>query len=341
MSANISGNAEVGGLLSHEYLRIKNTTRKPLTGTKLSVLKDATTLQMKSEDGGSDAGAVKLLRRTEEERQMFRENMRSAVPIQTGDSEMVTREITKEELYTSLTKKDASDNAAYKVDGALFSAEELTLMREALSDVFSSVKQPGGTLVYSDYAKMGIAENVIRSYAEKNLSEEQTEVIMKTVSEHMDQVIGGEPEAEIVDENLYYGKRITDERYQKLYQNCRQAIKEAAVAADFYSEETKKRFAEMDVDTPVSGITLSASNTELADALRSGFAKLDFENEDELQIFFKRYQDWMKPAYEEVNGRSEDAEEHIVADIALYKRQYKDLMSRMLAASVPHVNLQI
>ena len=95
----------------------------------------------------------------------------------------------------------------------------------------------------------------------------------------------------------------------------------------------------MSVDTP--SMTISASNTELADALRSGFAKLDFENEDELQIFFKRYQDWMKPAYEEVNGRSEDAEEHIVADIALYKRQYKDLMSRMLAASVPHVNLQI
>lgn len=178
MSTNINGNVEVGGLLSQEYLRMKNTNKnKPLTGQKLSALKDAVTLKKKSEGGSSDAGEVKLLRRTEEEQQISRENMKSAAPIQTRDNEMVTREATREEFYASLTKKDASDNTTYKVDGVKFSAEEMTSMREALSDVFASVRRPGGTLVYSDYAKMGIAENVVRSYAEKNLSEEQTAVI--------------------------------------------------------------------------------------------------------------------------------------------------------------------
>ena len=46
MSTNISGNVDVGGLLSHEYLRVKNTNKnKPLKGQKLSALKDAVTLQ--------------------------------------------------------------------------------------------------------------------------------------------------------------------------------------------------------------------------------------------------------------------------------------------------------
>ncbi len=87
---------------------------------------------------------------------------------------------------------------------------------------------------------------------------------------------------------------------------------------------------------------MSASNTKLTNALHSGFAKLDFENEDKLQTFFKQYQDWMKPAYLEVHGGSKEAvAEHIAADITLYKKQYKDLMSSVLAASVSHVNLQI
>lgn len=152
------------------------------------------------------------------------------------------------------------------------------------SDVFASVARPGGTLVYSDYAKMGIAENVVRCYAEKNLSEEQTEVIMKAVSEHMNQVIDKEPEAEIVDENLYYGKRITDEQNQRAYRMILQASKEFVANSDFYSDEKKKRHAEyvdMKLNTNThTGITMSASNTKLTNALHSGFAKLDFENED-------------------------------------------------------------
>lgn len=347
MSTNISGNMEVGGLLSQEYLRIKNTGKnKPLTGQKLSALKDAVTLKKKSEDGSSDAGEVKLLRRTVEEQQVDRENMKSAAPIQTRDSKAVTKEATTEDLYASLTKKDAADNAAYEVDGVVFSAEEMKSMREALSDVFASVKRPGGTLVYSDYAKMGIAENVVRSYAEKNLSEEQTEVIMKAVSEHMDQVINGEPETDIVDENLYYGKRITGDEFDRMLRKLYEASREFVANSPFYSEEKKKRHSEyIDrcLETRTSGgVLMSASNTKLAGSLRSSFSTLDFGNEDELQTFFKQYQDWMKPAYLEIHGGSgEFAAEHIAEDIASYKKQYKDLTARVLAASVQHVDLQI
>ena len=345
MSTNISGNMEIGGLLSIEHLQEKNKN-KPVKGQKLSALKDAVTLKKKSADGTSDAGEVKLLRRTEEAPQVQRENMINKARVQTANTEMITKEAGREELYASLTKKESPGNAAYKVDGVLFSAEEMTSMREALGDVFASVARPGSTLVYSEYAKMGIAENVVRSYAEKNMSKDQAEVIMKAVSEHMDQVIAGEPEAEIMDENLYYGKRIVDEQYQRAYRMILQASKEFVANSDFYSDEKKKRHAEyvdMKLNTNThTGITMSASNTKLANSLRSGFATLDFGNEDELQSFFEQYQDWVRPAYLEVHGGSgKFAEEHLAEDIALYQKQYKDLTNRMLAASVKHVNLQI
>lgn len=253
MSTNISGGVELGGLLTIEHLQGKNKN-KPVKGQKLSALKDAVTLKKKSADGSSDAGEVKLLRGVDEEPQVDRESVKAEARVQVASvktavkiARAATREdaaiktATREDLYAGLTKKGAAGNAAYEVDGVRFSAEEMKSMREAQGDVFATMKQVGSGLVYSDYAKMGIAENVVRSYAEKNLSGEQADVIM----------------------------------------------------------------------------------------------------EDEVQSFFKQYQDWMKPAYMEVNGRAEAAEEHIVADIALYKRQYKDLTARVLAASVPHINMQI
>lgn len=167
---------------------------------------------------------------------------------------------------------------------------------------------------------------------------------MKAVSEHMDQVIDGEAKAEIVNENLYYGKRYTGEEYERLHRMCLEAAKEAVANADFYSAEKKKRyaeFAEMRSDTH-TGIVVSASNTELTNSLRSGFANLNFENEDELQTFFKQYQDWMEPAYLEIHGGSgKFAKEHLAEDLVFYKNHYKSLMSSVLTASVSHVDMQI
>lgn len=343
MSVNISGGVELGGLLSIEHLQDKNKNR-PVKGQKLSALKNAVTLKIKSPDGSSDAGEVKLLRRVDEEPQTDRESMKTQTRVRTASLETAAKAAktaeaakmaTREELYASLTRKNAPDNTAYEVDGVRFSAEEMKSMREALGDVFATVKQPGSGLVYSDYAKMGMAENVVRSYAEKNLSADQTEVVMKTVSEHMDQVIAKEPEASFIVEDCYYGKRYSGGVWAELKQYAKDMV-----ANSNLPEQTKRVFAESNVDTP--GMAMSASNTKLASSLRSRFSTLDFENEDELQSFFKQYQDWMKPAYLEVHGGSENATaEHIAEDIAMYKKSYEKLWNGVLAASVPHFDMQI
>lgn len=349
MSVNINGGVELGGLLTIEHLQDKNKN-KPVKGQKLSALKNAVTLKKKSADGSSDAGEVKLLRRVDEEPQADRKTMKTEARVQTasvGTAAKAAKAVkaartteaakmaTREDLYASLTKKDAADNAAYEVDGVRFSAEEMKSMREALGDVFTSVKRPGSSIDYSDYAKMGIAENVARAYAEKNLSTEQTEVLMKAVSEHMDQVIAKEPEASFIVEDCYYGTRYSGGVWDELKQYAKDMVAKSDLPA-----QTKRVFAEKKVDSP--GMAMSASNTKLASTLRSRFSTLDFGNEDELQSFFKQYQDWMKPAYLEVHGGSENfAAEHIAEDITMYKKSYEKLWNGVLAASMPHVDLHI
>ena len=322
MSTNISGNMEMGGLLSIESLQDKYRNR-PVKGQKLSALKDAVKLQKKSADGSVNAGEVKLLRRTEKERNIDRERLKyNAVPISAEAVELV------DDRY-------GNSDRAFAIDGTTFSSDEIKAVKEVVSSALKSVvKTPGSMLDYIDYAKMGIAENVVRSYAEKNLSEEQTEVVMKAVSEHMDQLIDKESEASFVVEARYYGKQYTGDAWVKL----KQYIKDMAADSDL-PEQTKRVFAAINVEAP--GMAISASNTELASSLRSVFSTLDFGNSDELETFFMQYQNWMKPAYLEVNGFSDAAAEHIAKDIALYKKQYKDLTAHVLAVSTPHVDIQI
>lgn len=161
----------------------------------------------------------------------------------------------------------------------------------------------------------------------------------------MDQVVDKEAEidrkfgAEIVDENLYYGKRYTDDQWAVKRASMKQYVKDM-VANSNLPEQIKRVFAATKVDVP--GIVVSATNTELTNSLRSGFANLNFENEDELQTFFKQYQDWMEPAYLEIHGGSgKFAKEHLAGDLVFYKNHYKSLMSSVLTASVSHVDMQI
>lgn len=100
-------------------------------------------------------------------------------------------------------------------------------------------------------------------------------------------------ETEIVDENLYYGKRFTDKRFEKLHRQVLEYRKEVIANSNDYSEAQKKRYSEyidMQLNTHIyGGILMSTSNIKLTSSLRSGFAILDFGNEDELQSFFKQY----------------------------------------------------
>lgn len=352
MSTNISGNVEVGGLLSHEYLRIKNTTRKPLTGTKLSVLKDAVTLQMKSEDGTSDAGAVKLLRRTEEKRHS--ENMKD-----TGVEKANVPEVTMSTSYTVPAKTKAAQktvsnhpiyaeatelienhyensNRAFVIDGVEFSSDEMKAVKEVVSSAVKSVgKRAGSNLDYNDYAKMGIAENQVRAYAAENLTEEQAEVVNRTVSGYMNHMIQEEMELSYVIEDRYYGKRDVGDDIVAIKQYTKDMV-----AKSNLPEQTKRVFAAKKADAPVMAI--SASNAELANSIRSTFANASMEDEAEWKSVFQQYQKWMKPAYlEYYAGLSNEVEQRLQRDAKFFEEQFQQIRKTVQVVNVSHVDLQI
>lgn len=324
MSTNINGNVGVGGLLSQELLIEKNANKnKPLTGQKLSALKDAVTLKKKSEDGSSDAGEVKLLRRTEEEREIHRERMEDSHPIYAEAAELI------ENRYEN-------NDRAFVIDGVEFSGDEMKAVKEVVSSAVKSVgKRAGSNLDYNDYAKMGIAENQVRAYAAENLTEEQAEVVNRTVSSYMNHMIQGEMKSGYVVEDSYYGKWDAGDHIAAIKQYTKEMV-----ANSNLPEQTKRVFATKKVDSPVMAI--SASNADLAKSIRSAFANVNMEDEAEWKSVFQQYQKWMKPAYlEYYAGLSNEVEERLQRDAKSFEEQFRQIRKTVQVVNISHVDLQI
>ena len=272
MSVNINGGVELGGLLTIEHLQDKNKN-KPVKGQKLSALKDAVKLKKKSADGTSDAREVKLLRRTEEEQQLHSETMKDAGVEKANASEVTMstsftvaaktkatqKTVSNHPIYTEATELienhyEKSDRA-FVIDGVEFSSDEMKAVKEVVRSALKSVgKRAGSNLDYNDYAKMGIAENQVRAYATENLTEEQAEVVNRTVSSYINHMIQGEMESGYMIEDRYYGKRDTGDHIVAMKQYAKDMV-----ANSNLPEQTKRVFAAKQVDAPVMVISASFS----------------------------------------------------------------------------------
>ncbi len=355
MSTNINGNVEVGGLLSQEYLHITKGNKKgALTGLKLSGLKDAVTLQKKSAAGNAGAGEVKLLRMTEEERQICRERMKDAGAVNENVSGVAMTTSYTAAAKTKAAQKTANNHSIYAeatelienhygnsdrafvIDGVEFSSDEMKAVKEVVGSAVKSVgKRAGSNLDYNDYAKMGIAENQVRAYVAENLTEEQAEVVNRTVSGYMNHMIQKEMESSYVIEDSYYGKRDVNDDIAAIKQYTKDMV-----AKSNLPEQTKRVFAATKVDAPV--MVISASNAELANSIRSTFADVNMEDEAEWKSVFQQYQKWMKPAYLEYYvGSSSEAEQRLQRDAKSFEEQCRQIRKTVQAVNVSHVDLQI
>lgn len=247
-----------------------------------------------------------------------------------------------ESVFTSKSYSNAASRDVV-VDGVNFSAEKVEDIRGLLEDIFSNAPDGRSDLGYADYAKMGLAENAIRSYAEKNLTGEQAEVVNRVVSNYFDEVIKNEDElirgsyATYTVDDLYYGKRYdgTDEIIRKM----RQAIKDL-VANSNLPEQTKQAFANMSLDGP--GMILSASNMELASNIRSKFSTINWNDDKERNALLEQYKDWMRPAYLELYaGSLKFTESKISEDFDLFSAYFEQANKAVEKVARGHINFQI
>lgn len=334
MSVNMNTNIEVGGLISQEGLNGKNKL-KP--GTKLSAMKNAVYFQKKSGDG--ETKQASLLRMTEEERKVHRENIKGLEADQRNmsDATAETASIrTNASVFRRNVYTETINNTNFVVDNTVaFTGDEMSKTTKVVNEALSSLKIPGSSLDYIDYAQMGIVENTIRSFAKENLNEEQTELVLKTVSDHMGNMISKELEESFVIDDRYYGKRDNGDVVQRM----QQYIKDMVAKSDL-PEQTKRNFAAKRVGSPV--MIMSASNMELTDSIRTMFADMDWEDDNVRRSAFEKYSNQILPAYLEVHGGEESAaQRHIQKDIAFFEKYYGELKKTVQAACVAHVDLQI
>ena len=224
-------------------------------------------------------------------------------------------------FYNNYLLKTSSDRS-YEIDGVAFSAEEIDAVRSVVQNAVSPLL--GGKLYYDykDYAQMGIAESSVAKYAAENLTEEQAEVVNKSLSGYISNLLDKE-EAWINSEcyiddtegvgdtgemNTYYGVRLTTPQW--IWEDLYAVLAKANAAVAKYkvygqSSGSKAVSDNHSAEGKNGGLIYCASNKDLAGNIRSLFAGTDITDAGHLADAFKEYKDMTATAYRAVGfGRT-------------------------------------
>ena len=94
-------------------------------------------------------------------------------------NEQRTLNVDRSEIVNNVYWK-TGDNITYNVDGVSFTNEEMKACKEVVKYAIAALPTKGSDLDYEDYAVMGIAINMVNTYATEHLTEEQAEVVNKS-----------------------------------------------------------------------------------------------------------------------------------------------------------------
>ena len=215
---------------------------------------------------------------------------------------------------TSVANNSGSSNTVYNIDGVTFTAAELSASREVMKNAISMLTTKGSSLDYKDYASMGIASNMVSSYAQKNLTQEQAGVINQFMEEYLDSMVQAEKErysgekyfidhTEDGDQgarNQYYNVRKIDDR--RMYAELREMfLRELGpVVGAGWLARLDDTLARIDNGEVISHGVRSATNRNVTSKVKELFAGVDLYDEDALSETYKEYRKLMKAVYDTV-----------------------------------------
>lgn len=177
--------------------------------------------------------------------------------------------------------------------------------KEVVKNAISALPAKGSDLDYKDYAAMGIATNMVSSYAKENLTEEQAAVINKSMEEYIDSLTQAEKERRnsqeyFTDEqegvgntgnlNTYYNIRV------KLSAQAAGSLK--SQMADLPEQTRKTLLANLEGAAQRGSVVQSASNKELTSAIKDLFQNVNMKDENALNVAMKHYRELMTPVYQ-------------------------------------------
>lgn len=206
--------------------------------------------------------------------------------------------------------KIQNGDGTYSISGVKFTEDELLKARNFMKAIAAELTN-GGTLDYSDYAKMSIAENSVNSFAKDNFSNEQQQVISKAMREY-------NAGLEELQERLLSEDSVVSNDYGELskYYGKSQRLSQSEVDAINKMKEELSRLTGRELPKSVvgdaPGIICAATNTKLISEIKDIFSNIDFNDKDEVNNAMKKYRELIRPAYDAQGYLSRD-------DSALYR----------------------
>ncbi|MBQ8591303.1 MAG: hypothetical protein IJ485_00930 [Lachnospiraceae bacterium] len=272
------------GLISPNYDAI-NKANKILAGKTAEDLKANT------------SGTMQELS-TEEVREM-REKARN---------EQRTLNVDRSEIVNNVYWK-TGDNITYNVDGVSFTNEEMKACKEVVKNAIAALPTKGSDLDYEDYAAMGIAANMVNTYATEHLTVEQAEVINKSINDYLDSLVQAEKERHaqsgyFIDDTKGVGSTGELNKYYAVRQQLSEGAAESlrSQTTSNLPENTRNTLLDnLEHASKQGSVAQSASNEQLADTIRTLFQNLKLSNGNAVNDAFARYREIMTPVYK-ANG---------------------------------------
>ena len=201
------------------------------------------------------------------------------------------------------------DNITYNVDGVSFSNEEMKACKEVVKNAIAALPIKGSDLDYEDYAAMGIAANMVNAYATEHLTEEQAEVVNKSISDYLDNLVQAE-KARHAGSGYFVGATENvgstgelNEYYAVRHQLSDDAVEslKSQLASELPESTRKTLLANLEHAKENGSVVQSASNESLANTIKALFQNIDLRNGNAVNGTFAKYREIMTPVYQ-ANG---------------------------------------
>ena len=219
-------------------------------------------------------------------------------------NEKRTLSVNRSEIINDVYCK-TGDNITYNVDGVSFSNDEMKACKTILKNAIAMLPTMGSDLDYEDYASMGIAGNMVNTYVTEHLSEEQAEVVNKSINDYLDSLVQSEKERHaqsgyLIDDtdgvgntgdlNKYYAKR------HRLSDVAVESLK-SQITSNLPENTRKTLLNNLEHARKHGSVVQSASNEKLADTVRNLFHELNLKDNNAVTETYKIYREIMTPVY--------------------------------------------
>jgi len=219
-------------------------------------------------------------------------------------NEKRTLSVNRSEIINDVYCK-TGDNITYNVDGVSFSNDEMKACKTIVKNAIAMLPTMGSDLDYEDYALMGIAGNMVNTYVTEHLSEEQAEVVNKSINDYLDSLVQSEKERHaqsgyLIDDtddvgntgdlNKYYAKR------HRLSDAAVESLK-SQITSNLPENTRKTLLDNLEHARKHGSVVQSASNEQLAHTIKGIFHNLNLRDGNAVNDAYGKYKVIMTPVY--------------------------------------------